>query len=245
MKHKTETNQRTDRLRTTKDNQHSSRQPVLRFSPTAWAELLFFCHRGETKIGGFGLTPPDDLMMVEEFATVKQSVTCVSVAFDDDTVADFFDAQVDAGRLPCQFARIWLHTHPGMSPQPSGTDEETFARVFGTCDWAVMFVLGRGGKRYARLRFSAGPGGEIMISTRVDFGVAFPASDHNAWAAEYDRNIHVEPTTEPGFGHEVRRGTVFDELDERQGFDADRSLTQIRDTEDLIEAWECEGEVWP
>src|SRR5947209_14095353 len=42
-----------------------------------------------------------------------------------------------------QFARLFMHTHPGNSPQPSATDEETFARVFGRCDWAVMFILAR------------------------------------------------------------------------------------------------------
>jgi hypothetical protein len=31
---------------------------VLRFSPTAWAKLLYFRDRGETEIGGFGVTAP-------------------------------------------------------------------------------------------------------------------------------------------------------------------------------------------
>ena len=66
-----------------------------------------------------------------------QDVTVASIAFDDLAVADFFETQVDAGRKPEQFGRIWLHTHPGNSAQPSGTDEETFYRVFGHCQWAV------------------------------------------------------------------------------------------------------------
>ena len=40
------------------------------------------------------------------------------------------------------------------------TDEETFARVFGRTDWAVMFILARQGQSYARLRFHVGPGGD-------------------------------------------------------------------------------------
>jgi hypothetical protein len=194
---------------------------------------------------GFGLTAPDNPLMVEDFVTVKQSATCVSVAFDDDAVADFFDAQVDAGRTPSQFARIWLHTHPGDSPEPSGTDEETFARVFGKCDWALMFILARYGKRYARLRFNAGPGGDVLIPTGVEFGSDFPASDQDSWTAEYDRNIHIEPITRAEFGSGIRRGTVFDDFDVREGNGADQPPVQIEDAEDLIDLWERESEVWP
>jgi proteasome lid subunit RPN8/RPN11 len=76
-------------------------------------------------VGGFGITTPDDLLLVTEFVAVKQEVTCVSVKFDDEAVSTFFDEQVDLGRKPEQFARVWLHTHPGDSPEPSTTDEES------------------------------------------------------------------------------------------------------------------------
>jgi proteasome lid subunit RPN8/RPN11 len=167
-------------------------KPVLRFSPTAWAKLQFFCHQGKCEIGGFGISSPDDLLRVEEFLTVAQTVSSISVAFDDSAVADFFDEQVDAGRKPQQFGRIWPHTHPGSSPNPSSIDEDTFARVFGGCDWAVMFILSRTGRTYARLRFNVGPGGQIQIPVEVDYSQPFAASDHEAWLAEYQRNIHVE-----------------------------------------------------
>jgi hypothetical protein len=120
------------------------------------------------------------------------------VAFDDAAVADFFEAQVDAGRKPEQFARLWLHSHPGDSPVPSGTDAHTFMDVFGRCDWAVMFVLAQGGKTYARLRFNVGPGGDVLIPAEIDFTRPFAGSDHVAWAAEYDRNIQSLALTELG-----------------------------------------------
>ena len=165
--------------------------PVLRFSPTAWAKLLYFRDRQETEIGGFAVTAAEDLLRVEEFVAVKQDVSVASVSFDDQAVADFFEAQVDAGRRPEQFARIWLHTHPGGSPQPSATDEETFARVFGSCQWALMFVLARGGKTYARMRFNVGPGGNVVIPVEVDFAAPFGPSQRDAWEAEYQANINA------------------------------------------------------
>jgi proteasome lid subunit RPN8/RPN11 len=163
--------------------------PVLRFSPTAWAKLLYFRDRGESEIGGFGIATADDLLRIEEFSTVKQEVTFASIAFDDLAVADFFESQVDAGRKPEQFGRIWLHTHPGNSAQPSGTDEETFQRVFGRCQWAVMFILARTGQCYARLRFNIGPGGEQNIPVEVDYSQPFGPSDFEAWDAEYRANV--------------------------------------------------------
>jgi proteasome lid subunit RPN8/RPN11 len=162
----------------------------LRFSPTAWAKLQFFCHREDVEIGGFGISSADDLLCIDAFATVKQDVTMASVRFDDEAVADFFETQVDAGREPEQFARCWLHTHPGDSATPSLTDEETFARVFGASDWAVMVIVARTGKTYARMRFNVGPGGEVAIPVDVDFTLPFGASDHEAWKAEYEANIH-------------------------------------------------------
>jgi hypothetical protein len=126
------------------------------------------------------------------------------VAFDDVAVADLFDAMADAGVPPSRFARVWLHTHPGASVVPSGTDEVTFARAFGKCDWAVMAILGRTGKTSARLRFSAGPGGSMDLPTIVDWAAwpAFaldperPLSDRIAgWRREYEALVEPAPSS--------------------------------------------------
>jgi hypothetical protein len=165
------------------------RRPVLQFSPTAWAKLNWLCLHGETEIGGFAITDPADPLYVVDFVTVKQQADWASIKFDDAAVADFFDRQVDLGRKPEQFARLWCHTHPGDSATPSSVDEECFARVFGKCDWAVMFVRGRTGKTYARLRFNVGPGGHGEIPVEVDWSKPFAGTDHAAWLAEYEANI--------------------------------------------------------
>jgi proteasome lid subunit RPN8/RPN11 len=162
---------------------------ALRFSPTAWAKLLYFRDKSDNEVGGFGITNPDDLLFVREFITVKQEVTDVSVKFDDEAVADFFDAQVDIDRKPEQFARIWLHSHPGNSPAPSTIDEETFTRVFGNCQWAVLFIVGRGNNTYARLCFNVGPGGQVLIPTTIDYGRDFSGSNHKLWDVEYAANV--------------------------------------------------------
>jgi proteasome lid subunit RPN8/RPN11 len=164
-------------------------EKALRFSPTAWAKLLYFRDKSANEVGGFGITAPDDLLFIQDFLTVKQEVTCVSVKFDDDAVSRFFDEQVDLGRKPEQFARLWLHTHPGDSPDPSTVDEETFQRVFGACQWAVMAVVAQDDSTYARLSFNIGPGGQILIPVEVDYSQDFGPSDHECWDLAYEVDI--------------------------------------------------------
>ncbi len=113
----------------------------------------------------------------------------MTVHFEDAAVADFFDSQVDQGLPPSRFGRVWIHTHPGSSATPSLRDEETFARSFGTVDWAVMFIIAQEGQTYARLRFNIGPGGSLEIPVAVDFCRDFPASNHADWKAEYERCV--------------------------------------------------------
>ena len=163
---------------------------MLRFSPWAWAKLLYLRDIGPTEIGGFGIAAAEDRLFVEDIALVTQECSLVSVAFDDNSVADFFDDQIDRGLVPARFARIWIHTHPGNSAEPSATDEDTFEQVFSPSDWAVMFILARGGRNYARLRFNVGPGGEMHIPIEVDYRHPFAGSDHNAWQQEYETNVH-------------------------------------------------------
>ena len=168
--------------------------PCLRFTPSAWAKLLFLRDCGNTEVGGFGIAPIDDLLLVEDIQLVRQRTSWAHVEFDDESVADHFDRNVEAGRRPEQFARIWIHTHPGDCPEPSLTDEDTFDRVFGRSEWAMMFILARGGDNYARLRFNVGPGGDVLVPATVDFSTTFSASETDEWEHEYADNVFAETT---------------------------------------------------
>ena len=175
-------------------------RPSLRFSPFAWAKLLYLRDRGETEIGGFGLSAEDDPLLVVDILVVKQRCTPITVAFDDASVADLFDDLVDEGVALERCGRIWIHTHPGGCPLPSGTDETTFRRVFGRTDWSVMAIVARSDAGYARLSFHTGPGGALKIPVRVDYGQPFDGSDWEAWEREYVEHVVAEtfPTTAKG-----------------------------------------------
>ena len=135
----------------------------------AWLKLMWFCHAGDTEVGGFGLTAPGRPLYVTDFFTLPQEVTAVSVRFPDEAVADFFDQQADRGLAPDRFARVWLHTHPGSSARPSMTDEDTFRAAFGSCDWSLMAIVSRTGNTYARLRMAAGPSANVRLGVTVDW----------------------------------------------------------------------------
>lgn len=167
--------------------------PSVRLTPYAWAKLLHLRDLGPTEIGGFGVSAPGDPLLIEQVTLVRQTCDWASVSLEDGAVADYFDRQVELGRRPEEFGRVWIHTHPGSCPRPSVTDEETFARVFGRCEWAVMLIVAAGGTTYARLAFGVGPGGSWEVPVEVDFETPFPAADQPAWESEYDATVRQAP----------------------------------------------------
>ncbi len=201
-----------------------SERPTLRFTPYAWAKLLYLRDAGDTEIGGFGISAPNDLLRIEDVCLVRQQCHVAAVRFDDEAVADFFDAQVDAGRRPEQFGRIWLHTHPDDSARPSLTDGQTFQRSFGGVDWAVMFILARSGETSARLRFNVGPQADQSLEVAIDFTQPFAAPDVAAWQRVLEscvRPVDIDPWS-AGFADEVAaeyRSAELDALCSREWLD--------------------------
>jgi hypothetical protein len=188
--------------------------PCLTFTPLAWLKLQYFCHAGPTEVGGFGVAAERDLLYVEDFVTVRQETTPASVRFEDEAVADYFDGCLDRGLVLDRCARLWCHTHPGGWVRPSQTDEETFARCFGRCDWAVMFILARAGTTYARLTFRAGPGAQVELPTAVDWA-AWPtnlqggqqlADQVERWREEYAAHVRRMPEPADPFAVMLREG---------------------------------------
>ncbi len=196
--------------------------PTLRFTPYAWSKLLFLRDIGETEVGGFGISSDEDLFLIEDFRLIKQCSTFATVKFDDEAVADFFDEQVDQGRQPEHCGRCWIHTHPGESAEPSCIDEETFARVFGASNWALMFILACGGETYARLRFGCGPGAELLVPVEVAWDVPFAGTDQEAWAQEYDECV---------------KAVVPKRLPKRQELNTEE-LTFLKENPELVDDWD-------
>lgn len=146
----------------------------LAFTSYAYMKLVTLRDLGPTEVGGFGITDPDNplgdhVLLIRDLYIPKQRCSAVTVQFDDDGLQDMTEELTDLGYQMRDFFRVWIHTHPGDDPNPSGQDEETFEEVFGDCDWAVMYILARGGDEYARIRFNAGPGAQGKLEPYVSF----------------------------------------------------------------------------
>jgi hypothetical protein len=213
---------------------YSQPAPPLRLTPYAWAKLLFLRDAGPTEIGGFGISAASNLLLVEDFCLVKQCCSVATVRFDDESVADFFDEQVDQGLAPERFGRVWVHTHPGSSPLPSVTDEETFARCFGGTDWSLMLILACGGKTYARLRFGVGPKASLILPIEIDFGAAGPPMDHATWEQEYRDNVSLEAILPPARLANGERASASKPRDVPESAISDPFFDPAR-----FDPWEC------
>ena len=159
-------------------------RPRLLLRPAAFMKLTYLCQAAGTEVGGFGLSSEADPLVLEDILLVRQECTAVTVVFDDEAVADLIDTMADQGLPPSRCGRVWVHTHPGSSAHPSGTDERTFARCFGGADFSVMLILARGGEWYSRLQLT-GP-----VKTAVEIPVELDWAGLPAW-------LHTQGATLP------------------------------------------------
>lgn len=164
----------------------------LRFSPYAYAKLLWMRDRGDTEVAGYGITGTEDPLLVTNFRLVKQKCTSVTFDMDPNDGAEFMDEMMDDGLMPWQFSNILCHSHPGNSPDPSDIDEKNFAKAFSHPDWAIMLIIAKDDSMYCRLKLNVGPGAEKLLKVEIDFNQNFPASNHSEWKAEYESKVTSE-----------------------------------------------------
>jgi len=162
---------------------------TLRFSPYAWAKLMFMQKRGKTEVAGCGITETSDPLFVTDFVLIGQESSAVTFDLDTDDLADHLDRMLDAGLVPWQVANILIHTHPGNSPKPSETDEDNFVDAFSSPDWAIMMIVAENGETYCRLKLNTGPGVTKILKVEVDWSQPFSGSSHPEWAREYDEKV--------------------------------------------------------
>ena len=85
-----------------KQNENQPKISTLRFTPYAWAKLLFLRDYGNSEVGGLGITSANDLLLIEDIQLIQQHCTIATVKFDDESIADFFDDQVELTNITTQ-----------------------------------------------------------------------------------------------------------------------------------------------
>lgn len=166
-------------------------KPSLQFTPYAWAKLTYLRDIGNTEVGGYLLMADESSLLCVDIIVPKQTCSVATVKFDDESIAFLGVDLTKKGYSIKRWRSFWVHTHPGDSPLPSGTDEETFREIFGNMDYALMFILAKGGAMYSRLRYNQGPGLAHEIETFINYKQPFAASDWESWKKLYDDNVNT------------------------------------------------------
>ena len=166
--------------------------PVLRFTPYAWSKVLFMQAKTDCEISGFGISAHTNPLLVIDFYLIDQVGSSIGTEFGDTGLADYYENMIDLGYQPCEFSRIWIHTHPGMPTTPSATDETTMEEVFSDCSWSIMCIVSEDDVS-CRLTVGVQPQIHVSIKCNVDFLSDYKAPDYESWKDEFDTNFVEEP----------------------------------------------------
>ena len=181
------------------------KNPKLMFSPYAYSKLNWLCQRANTEVAGFGITPIDDPLYVEDFLMVQQEAQPAYVEFDIDGLSEFQMAMAELGYKFHQFGRIWIHTHPSIGANPSGTDWNTFGDVMRDANYGLMYIMSKDGKQTCHLRIGCGQVG-VSLDRSIDVGIDWlrpftTLGEQADWEREYLDNVLVKGTPTHVTGH--------------------------------------------
>jgi len=152
--------------------QEKPMKPIITFTATAYAKIQRLLQL-DTEAGAFGLSKTSSPLHILDIGIPHQTVSGTSVEFDDDKIAQYTDEMYMAGFEPGESSRIWIHTHPAGINGPSGTDEDTFAKIFGNYDWGAMVIFPKNSTPYARIKTTK----PVPMEALADVQVAYPATD--------------------------------------------------------------------
>lgn len=143
---------------------------MLRISPAAFQKVAYFTKK-TVEVGGFAITSPEDPALIIDFVVLKQTSSVASFDFDKDGMQDYLNEMVDRGISPNNCFRIYIHTHPGNSPQPSSVDDEQFDELMENYPWFCMVIFAKDLSTYARVKMTQGCGIEAELDLEIDWDV--------------------------------------------------------------------------
>ena len=154
-------------------------------------KILFMRDVAKAEVGFYGISEEDDLLHLEDIQLPKQKVSVVTVDFDDAGLLEYADRMEAKDIDVARSTKIWMHTHPGPSPDPSRTDEQTFARLVSQLDmgdWMIMYILGTTGKYYCRQDLKHENG---IFQREMDVEIG-EWDIYDEWRKEYESLVTIE-----------------------------------------------------
>ena len=175
----------------------------MRITPLAYQKLVWFMRRGNTEVTGFGLLDAEEKDLIIDFNLVKQTCSTCTIDMDKEGMAEYVQHMYEKYEIsPAQCFRIWIHTHPGNSNTPSGTDEEQFKELMEQYPWFVMMIMAQDESIYCRLGHKInneavenildGAYRTILLNVEIDWTVACPTIDFEELEAQYNEFVSVK-----------------------------------------------------
>jgi proteasome lid subunit RPN8/RPN11 len=192
---------------------------TLQLTEHAWNKWRWMT-RKPTEVGGFGISKADNYALITDIALVPQIANTASIDFDDAGLVTYVQAQAEAGLSPLQSFRVWFHTHPSNSAEPSATDWETCNKSFAAFPWSIMAIMGKSGNTTAHLCMNIDKVGSVAIVIPVEK----VADEVNAtllatWDAEHDAMVKP-PVYSQQFGQWKQKDWVAEEKESNLLFES-------------------------
>lgn len=127
------------------------------FSEYAFSKLTWFrenCNENNVSDKNFknptflevslmGVSESDkDINYITDFICIPQEASMGLTEPTDEGMAEYLEGMLlDKEISVVRCGRFWAHTHPGGSPTPSSTDNDTFKKWFEHSDIGVMYIL--------------------------------------------------------------------------------------------------------
>lgn len=161
----------------------------IRIAGSAWAKALCWAFRKDDEVGFMGVTTAPETLDVSDVVMLKQEVGAAQTDLDGGAFGEMLEEMQDRGIGPVRCGKVWFHTHPDLSPEPSGQDLQT-VHTLGGSGWAAMVILGlkdRGVTAKGWLSLPT-PMGRVLVARPVvvDWGWSL-----KSWQDEYDAKVSV------------------------------------------------------
>lgn len=164
-----------------------------KFTPYAYQKVIYLRDLGDTEVSFFCVVDENEPNVICDVQLVKQVGSVATTDMDGAGLTEYLSRMDDQGFSPGHCFRVWLHTHPGDSPEPSGTDWTQYEKLKTTYEypWFAMLIISRTGKKFGRMFFSQGPGGESEVKWDVDWGYPGEEVIFEDWDEEYKTYVEV------------------------------------------------------
>lgn len=199
------------------------RQPIVLYTPSAWAKIEYMVRRAIGEVGWIGLVDATERgnYLITDVFLPKQRVNAANTIIDDyDRQRIMFELNTQ-GRYNDNLI-YWGHSHVNMDVGPSITDEETVQDIIDVMDDSggvyIRGIYNKHGDSKVDVYVKVGPGRGYVhqcVDNRVQY--LLPDAELNALGLDFQNNIKDIPSP-PQKRTPIPNGTVMEGVGQNGAF---------------------------